>query len=113
MSIPQEFHFEILPSSMLPIMKIREFSVHPPELSLEVITTSSPAHFDYLESLGAIIVIDRSAPDVAAQILAAADGPVKYVADAIFLQSTQHLGVEILRHKGKGAKYYVLGGNLL
>ncbi|KAJ7121694.1 chaperonin 10-like protein [Mycena epipterygia] len=33
---------------------------------LEVITTSSPAHFDYLKSLGAIIVIDRSARDVAA-----------------------------------------------
>ncbi|KAJ7838887.1 hypothetical protein B0H13DRAFT_1911543 [Mycena leptocephala] len=32
-AIPQEFHFEILPSSMLPITEIREFSAHPPELS--------------------------------------------------------------------------------
>jgi hypothetical protein len=32
-AIPQEFHFEIPPSSMLPITEIREFSVHPPELS--------------------------------------------------------------------------------
>jgi hypothetical protein len=31
--ILQEFHFEILPSSMLPITEIREFSVHPRELS--------------------------------------------------------------------------------
>ncbi|KAF7338048.1 GroES-like protein [Mycena venus] len=68
---------------------------------LEVITTSSPAHFDYLKSLGATAVIDRSAPDAAAQILAAAGGPVKYVVDAISLQPTQLLGVEILQHKGK------------
>ncbi|KAF7338057.1 GroES-like protein [Mycena venus] len=68
---------------------------------LEVITTSSPAHFDYLKSLGATTVIDRSASDVAAQILAAAGGPVKYVVDAVSLQSTQLLGVEILQHKGK------------
>jgi hypothetical protein len=32
-AIPQEFHFEILPSSILPITKIRELSVHPTELS--------------------------------------------------------------------------------
>ncbi|KAF7338089.1 GroES-like protein [Mycena venus] len=68
---------------------------------LEVITTSSPAHFDYLKSLGATLVIDRSAPDAAAQILAAAGGPVKYVVDAISLTSTQLLGVEILQPKGK------------
>ncbi|KAJ7094943.1 chaperonin 10-like protein [Mycena epipterygia] len=72
------------------------FSLKSPNYQLmDVITTSSPAHFDYLKSLGAIIVIDRSAPDVAAQILAAADGPVKYVVDAISLQSTQHLGYPV------------------
>ncbi|KAF7338047.1 GroES-like protein [Mycena venus] len=68
---------------------------------LEVITTSSPAHFEYLKSLGATTVIDRSAPDVAAQILAAARGPVKYVVDAISLKPTQLLGVEVLQPKGK------------
>ncbi|KAJ6597219.1 chaperonin 10-like protein [Mycena vulgaris] len=66
----------------------------------EVITTSSPAHFDYLKSLGATTVIDRSATDVAAQIMAAA-GPVQYVVDSISLPSTQLLGVEILQPKGK------------
>ncbi|KAJ7744939.1 chaperonin 10-like protein [Mycena maculata] len=66
----------------------------------EVITTSSPAHFDYLKSLGASAVIDRSATDVAAQILAAADGPVKYVVDSISLPPTQLFGVEILQPKG-------------
>ncbi|KAJ7709573.1 GroES-like protein [Mycena rosella] len=68
---------------------------------LEVITTSSPSHFDYLKSLGATAVIDRSAPDVAAQILAAAGGPVKYVVDSISLPPTQLLGVEILQPQGK------------
>jgi len=68
---------------------------------LDVITTASPAHFDYLKSLGATAVIDRSAPDVAAQILAAAGGPVKYVVDSISLPPTQLLGVEILQPDGK------------
>ncbi|KAJ7438504.1 chaperonin 10-like protein [Mycena latifolia] len=68
---------------------------------LEVITTSSPAHFAYLKSLGASAVIDRSATDVADQILAAAGGPVKYVVDPISLPATQLLGVEILQPKGK------------
>lgn len=67
----------------------------------EVITTSSPAHSDYLKSLGATTVIDRSAPDVAAQILVAAGGAVKYVVDAISLPPTQLLGVEILQRQGK------------
>ncbi|KAJ7343163.1 chaperonin 10-like protein [Mycena albidolilacea] len=67
----------------------------------EVITTSSPAHSDYLKSLGATTVIDRSAPDVAAQILVAAGGAVKYVVDSISLPPTQLLGVEILQRQGK------------
>ncbi|KAJ7438450.1 hypothetical protein FB451DRAFT_1378187 [Mycena latifolia] len=54
---------------------------------LEAITTASPAHFDYLKSIGASAVIDRSATDVADQILAAAGGPL--------------LGVEILQSQGK------------
>lgn len=66
----------------------------------QVITTSSPAHFDYLKSLGATTVIDRSAADAAAQILAAAGGPVKYVVDPISLPPTQLLGVEILQSQG-------------
>ncbi|KAJ6525741.1 GroES-like protein [Mycena capillaripes] len=68
---------------------------------LEVITTSSPAHFDYLKSLGAATVIDRSATDLASRILAAAGGPVKYVVDCISLLPTQILGCEILEKSGK------------
>ncbi|KAJ7343151.1 chaperonin 10-like protein, partial [Mycena albidolilacea] len=67
---------------------------------LEVVTTSSPAYFDHLKSLGATTVIDRSAPDVAAQILVAASGPAKYV-DCISLLPTQLLGVEILEPQRK------------
>ncbi|KAJ7744941.1 chaperonin 10-like protein [Mycena maculata] len=66
----------------------------------DVIATSSPAHFDYLKSLGASAVIDRSAADAAAQILLAAGGPVKYVLDSVSLPSTQLLGVDILQPKG-------------
>ncbi|KAJ7087746.1 hypothetical protein C8R44DRAFT_893002 [Mycena epipterygia] len=68
---------------------------------LEAITTSSPAHFAYLKSLGATTVIDRSAADVAAQILAVAGGTVKYVVDSISLPPTQLLAVEILQPRGK------------
>ncbi|KAJ6502235.1 GroES-like protein [Mycena sanguinolenta] len=68
---------------------------------LQVITTSSPAHFDDLTALGVTAVIDRSVPDVAAQVLAAAGGPVKYVVDCISLQQTQLLAVEILQPEGK------------
>ncbi|KAJ7721536.1 hypothetical protein DFH07DRAFT_714216, partial [Mycena maculata] len=66
----------------------------------EVITTSSPAHFDYLKSLGASAVIDCSAADTAAQIPLAAGGPVKYMLDSVSLPSTQLLGVNILQPKG-------------
>ncbi|KAJ7272069.1 GroES-like protein [Mycena haematopus] len=68
---------------------------------LHVITTSSPAHFAYLKSLGAAAVVDRSAPDVGARILEAAGGPVKYVVDCISLAQTQLLGVEVLQPGGK------------
>ncbi|KAJ7141780.1 chaperonin 10-like protein [Mycena crocata] len=67
---------------------------------LEVITTSSPAHFTYLKSLGATTVIDRSAADAAAQILAAAGGPVKYAVDAVALPETQLVGVEVTAPQG-------------
>ncbi|KAJ7483344.1 chaperonin 10-like protein [Mycena latifolia] len=67
----------------------------------DVITTSSTAHVDYLKSLGATHIIDRSAPDVSAQILAAAGGPLKYVIDSVSLPATQLLGVEIVQPQGK------------
>ncbi|KAJ7097749.1 chaperonin 10-like protein [Mycena belliarum] len=67
----------------------------------EVISTASPAHFAYVKSLGASTVIDRSAPDAAAQILAAAGGPVKYVVDSISLAPTQILAVDVLQSQGK------------
>ncbi|KAJ7097748.1 GroES-like protein [Mycena belliarum] len=67
----------------------------------EVISTASPAHFAYVRSLGASTVIDRSAPDAAAQILAAAGGPVRYVVDSISLAPTQLLAVDILKVQGK------------
>nr|GAT54629.1 pyruvate dehydrogenase [Mycena chlorophos] len=62
----------------------------------EVITTSSPTHSEYLKSLGAHAVINRSAPDVAAQILAAAGGALKYAVDTVSHPETHQLAVEIL-----------------
>ncbi|KAJ7141781.1 chaperonin 10-like protein [Mycena crocata] len=67
---------------------------------LEVITTSSSTHFAYLKSLGATTVIDRSAPDAAKQILAAAGGAVKYAVDAVALPETQLVGVEVTAPQG-------------
>jgi NADPH:quinone reductase-like Zn-dependent oxidoreductase len=66
----------------------------------EVTTTCSPAHFAYLKSLGATTVIDRSAPDVAEQILAATGGPVKYTLDAVALEPTQLVAVEVTQPQG-------------
>ncbi|KAJ6498252.1 chaperonin 10-like protein [Mycena vulgaris] len=66
----------------------------------EVITTSSPAHFEYLKSLGATAVIDRSSPDGVAEILAAAGGPVKYVIDAVALPDTLLQAIAILQPQG-------------
>ncbi|KAJ7151423.1 GroES-like protein [Mycena crocata] len=66
----------------------------------EVITTSSPAHFAYVKSLGATAVIDRSAPDAAVQILAATGDAVKYAIDAISSPETQLLGVQVVQPQG-------------
>jgi NADPH:quinone reductase-like Zn-dependent oxidoreductase len=67
----------------------------------KVITTSSPAHFDSLKSLGAAAVIDRSSPNIVSELIAAAGGPVQYVIDAISLASTQEQGINILQSGGK------------
>lgn len=66
----------------------------------KVITTSSPKHFDYLKSLGATTVLDRSST-LASDITAAAGGQVTYVVDAVSLPATQSLAVEVLQPKGK------------
>jgi len=66
----------------------------------EVTTTCSPAHFAYVKSLGATTVIDRSAPDVATQILAATGGPVKYALDTVSLEPTQLLALDVVQPQG-------------
>ncbi|KAF7295469.1 GroES-like protein [Mycena indigotica] len=66
-----------------------------------VLTTCSPVHFGYVKSLGADVVIDRSASDVAAQIIAAASGPLKFVIDAISIPVTQLLATQVLQEAGK------------
>nr|GAT52773.1 GroES-like protein [Mycena chlorophos] len=66
----------------------------------EVITTASATHLEYLKSLGAHVAIDRSAPDVAAQILAATGGPVRHAIDPVSFEATQSLAVEILQEGG-------------
>ncbi|KAF7301289.1 GroES-like protein [Mycena indigotica] len=66
-----------------------------------VLTTCSPAHFDYVTSLGAASAIDRSAPDAAAQILAGAGGPLGLVIDAISVPATQLLATQVLAEAGR------------
>ncbi|KAF7322469.1 GroES-like protein [Mycena chlorophos] len=66
----------------------------------DIITTASAAHLDYVKSLGASTAIDRSAPNVAEQILAAAGGPVQYAIDPVSFAATQSLAVEVLQENG-------------
>ncbi|OCH84056.1 GroES-like protein, partial [Obba rivulosa] len=66
-----------------------------------VITTASPTHTAYLQSLGASVVIDRSSPNLVKDIIDAAGGEVKYVVDAISLPDTQSQAVQALQSGGK------------
>ncbi|KDQ10833.1 hypothetical protein BOTBODRAFT_115316 [Botryobasidium botryosum FD-172 SS1] len=68
-----------------------------------ILTTVSPSNNDYVKSIGATHVFDRSAPDVAEQIRAAAGVELVYIADAISAPETQKLGWELLSDTKPGA----------
>lgn len=48
-----------------------------------IIATASPRHHDYVRKLGASEVFDYKSPTLSSDILKAANGPLKYVADPI------------------------------
>lgn len=62
-----------------------------------IITNSSPAHFDALQSLGATAVLDRSIATPAEYSKAIGSLEVSLVFDAISIETTQALGVNILQ----------------
>ena len=69
-----------------------------------IITTASLKHADYLKSIGATHVIDRSvsAPNLVSEISGITkNGPIKYALDPISLPDTQQTSYDIL---GKGGK---------
>lgn len=65
-----------------------------------IITNASPAHHEFLKSLGAHIVLDRQASTAADFKAASGDLPLQYVYDAISSNDTQSLGVEIASASG-------------
>ena len=70
-----------------------------------IVTSSSPSHFDYLKTLGATDVLDRSAATTADAFTSVIpkDSSVDFVYDSISSPSTQLLAAEILQnlHGGK------------
>ncbi|KAI0715785.1 GroES-like protein [Cerioporus squamosus] len=68
-----------------------------------IIATSSLKHADYLKSLGATHVLDRSSPpaDILAELPKLTGGqPIVYAYDAISVAETQHLAYDALAPEG-------------
>ncbi|KAJ9476443.1 Protein TOXD [Pseudozyma hubeiensis] len=74
-----------------------------------IVTSSSPSHFDYLKTLGATQVLDRSKATSASDFASIIDNPdsVAWVYDTISSPSTQLLAVEILQSL-RGGKVIVV-----
>lgn len=65
-----------------------------------IVTSASQTHHEYLQGLGATVVLDRLQA-TAVQYVAGAGGlPVDFVFDTISLRETQMLGVEVLQVAG-------------
>ncbi|SPC63584.1 related to Zinc-binding oxidoreductase [Ustilago sp. UG-2017b] len=74
-----------------------------------IVTSSSPSHFDFLKSLGATEVLDRSEATTADKFVASLpkDSKVEWVYDTISSAQTQFLAVGILQHL-QGGKVIVV-----
>lgn len=67
---------------------------------LEVITTCSPKHFDYLKTLGASHTFDYNDPDVAAKIKKVSGNKLKYAFDCIAQGDSTKLCAESMSDEG-------------
>ncbi|KAJ1030008.1 hypothetical protein NDA16_000921 [Ustilago loliicola] len=74
-----------------------------------IVTSSSPSHFDFLKSLGASEILDRSKATTAKDFVSSLpqNSKVEWVYDTISSPSTQSLAVEILQHL-QGGKVIVV-----
>lgn len=83
---------------------VGQFAIQCAKLAgLTVITTASPKHTNFLESLGATHVIDRnlSTDALIAQILEFLDGrPLKYSLDAVGSAETEQIAYDLLAPNG-------------
>lgn len=78
-----------------------------------IITTSSPKHKEWLLSLGATDIIDRSLPlDLTKEAIAkTTDKPILTIIDTISSEETQNTGLELLAHGGQlGLVLYAVEG---
>ncbi|KAF9463951.1 chaperonin 10-like protein [Collybia nuda] len=66
-----------------------------------IITTSSPKHTAFLESLGATHVIDRHTTSVQEDIEKITTAPIEYIYDAISAVETQQIGYDLLAPTGR------------
>ncbi|KAI1338961.1 quinone reductase [Xylariaceae sp. FL0016] len=63
----------------------------------QIITNSSAAHVENLKGLGANTVLDRSKSGASEFASAVGDLPLAFVFDAISIEATQQLGVEVIQ----------------
>ncbi|KAJ6172203.1 GroES-like protein [Penicillium chermesinum] len=75
-----------------------------------IITNASPAHHEFLKSLGAHVVLDRNSSSAGDFHAASGDLPLSYVYDAIASKDTQALGVEIAHLSGVAHRVVVVQG---
>lgn len=77
-----------------------------------IITNASPHHHDFLKSLGAHVVLDRSTSTPQAFAEETGEYPLDFVLDTISLPATQILGVQIVQtagvHKGQLITLHVI-----
>ncbi len=74
-------------------------------LGYTVFTTDSPAHHEYLRSLGATAVVDYHSPSAVADLIAAAKKagkPIRYAVDAISEADSLQPTVDVLEKTGEG-----------
>ncbi|EHA19745.1 hypothetical protein CBS147343_2976 [Aspergillus niger] len=73
----------------------------------KIITNASVVHREYLQGLGAHVVLDRKIAKAEDFVAAAGEVPIRYVYDAISMKETQVLGVEIAKASKGAAKAVV------
>ncbi|KAK1973199.1 chaperonin 10-like protein [Colletotrichum cereale] len=74
----------------------------------QAVTTTSPAHMDFVAMLGAVHVVDHTQPQDAVVKGLVAQGPYDYVVDSISLEPTYDILTQVVAAQGGGKIYTLL-----